>query len=83
VAESRQRRVYGYGLTLSAGRPFKPYDPARGREEPPEVTAARERHRAVNDAIDAAGAAAAARDGEEVMPDIGPGYEWSREMADE
>jgi hypothetical protein len=30
------------------------YDPARGREEPPAVTAARERHRALNDQIEAA-----------------------------
>lgn len=30
------------------------YDPSRGREEPPAVTAARERHRALNDQIEAA-----------------------------
>ena len=32
--------------------PPRYYDPARGREEPPAVTAARERHRAVSEEIE-------------------------------
>ena len=66
----------GSGLSAmaraSGGRPFKPYV-YRGGGEPAAVTAARERHRALNAALEA----------EEIMPDIGPGLEWYRELADE
>lgn len=41
----------------SDARRFKAYDPARGREEPPAVTAARKRHRAITARIEAAQAA--------------------------
>jgi hypothetical protein len=46
-------------------RPPKPYDPARSRQEPPAVTAARKRHQAINAQIKAAQEAldAAAEDG--------------------
>lgn len=38
----------------SDGGPARFYDPARGRDEPPAVTAARERHRALTDQIERA-----------------------------
>ncbi len=43
-------------------RPPKPYDPARGRQEPPAVTAARKRHQAINARIKAAQEALAAQE---------------------
>lgn len=58
---------------VSYGRPFKPYVYGGGEKEPAAVTAARERHRALNAALEA----------EEIMPDIGPGLEWYRELDDE
>jgi hypothetical protein len=42
-------------------RPPKFYDPSRGRQEPPAVIAARERHRAVNAEMERARAQADAR----------------------
>jgi hypothetical protein len=57
----------------SNGRPFKPYVYNGGEKEPAAVTAARGRHRALNAALEAA----------EIMPDISPGPEWYRELADE
>jgi hypothetical protein len=57
----------------SNGLPFKPYVYRGGGKEPAAVTAARERHRALNAALEA----------EEVMPDTGPGMEWYRELAGE
>jgi hypothetical protein len=58
----------------SGGRPFKPYVYRGG--EPAAVTAARERHRALNAAAEAARAG-------EAMPDPAPGWEWYRELAAE
>lgn len=80
--------VRGDGRTAlgraSDGRYFKGYDPARGREEPPAVIAARERHRAVSARIEAAREALEAGQARaDVMPDPAPGYEWHRELADE
>jgi len=49
----------------SDARPPRYYDPARGREEPAAVTAARERHRAVSEEIERARALAAAGTGRE------------------
>jgi hypothetical protein len=56
---------------FSYGRPFKPYVYRGG--EPAAVTAARERHRALNAALEA----------EEIDPAAVPGYEWCRELRDE
>jgi hypothetical protein len=58
TAHGDDRSVLG---RASDGRDFKGYDPARGREEPPAVIAARERHRANSAKIDAARAALDAR----------------------
>jgi hypothetical protein len=60
--------------------PARYYDPARRHAEPPAVTAARKRHRAINEEI-ARGVAALAA--EEIMPDTGPGMEWYRELDDQ
>lgn len=72
----------------SSGRPFKPYVYGGGEKEPPAVTAARQRHQALNAEIERAQDEAAQRQRErsealaaEVMPDIGPGMEWYRELA--
>lgn len=64
----------------SDGLPFRPYT-YRGHdtEEPPAVTAARQRHQALNDEIEQRRQQLAA----EVMPDPAPGYEWHREMRDD
>jgi len=57
----------------SDGLPPRYYDPARGRAEPPAVLAARERHRALNAALEAG----------EIMPDPAADWEWYRELRDE
>jgi len=55
----------------SYGHPFRPYVYGGGDKEPPAVTTARERHRALNAALEA----------EEIMPDPAAGWEWYRELA--
>jgi hypothetical protein len=62
------------------GLPFKPYVYRGGEVEPPAVTAARQRHRALDGEIARRNAALTA---EEAMPDLMPDYEWYRELADD
>ena len=58
--------------------PFRPYVYRGGEIEPAAVTAARERHRALDGQIARRNAALAA---EEIMPDGALGPEWYRELA--
>jgi len=63
----------------SNGQPFKPYVYGGGDKEPAAVTAARQRHRALNAAlVERLRELEATR--VEVMPDPEPGYEWQREL---
>ena len=57
----------------SYGRPFRPYVYRGADFGAAADTAARERHRALNAALEA----------EEIMPDISPGPEWYRELRED
>ena len=59
----------------SDGLPFRPYVYRGGEKEPPAVTAARERHQALNAEI--------ARRNALVMPDLEQPWEWYRELHDD
>ena len=68
-------------------RPFKPYVYRGGDREPPAVTAARERHQALNAGIGSAQRqrerSEAARAAAEVMPYPAPSYERYRELRED
>ena len=76
---------YTPGLADTSGRspmarasdalPFKPYVYRGGEKEPPAVTAARERHQALNAEIALRNAL--------VMPDLEQPWEWYRELHDD
>jgi hypothetical protein len=81
--------IRGTGLTHASTRPFKPYVYKGGDIEPPAVIAARERYRAHDAELDAMArnrealaAGQSATCAGEAMPDVAPGYEWYRELAD-
>ena len=75
--EQRHRPLATAAADSGNGRQFRPYAWKDANQEPPAVTAARERHRALNAEIERRAQAA------EAMPDPAPGYEWYRELADE